>query len=103
MKKILISVLICAVLIFGGATALAEGTDTPTSGIQYGDRTRTIEGLFDTYNPTGKLIFLDLQAEHQTFHEERRAARTEVQQDFADQLSTISGKLLTVLLPQQKA
>lgn len=93
MKKIVISILICTLLVFGGATALAEGADTPTSGIQYEVKTRTIEDLFDTYNPTEKLTFLNLQEQHQTFHEERRSARTEVQQNFAEQLSTISGNV----------
>lgn len=93
MKKILISVLICAALILAGATALAEGNDELTSDMHDGSRTQTIENLFDTYNPTGKQTFLDLKAEHQAFHEGRTETRTEVIQYYAGQLTIIAGQV----------
>lgn len=93
MKKITISVLICIVLVLGGTTALAEEPNDITTEVQNDSRSKTIEGLFDTYNPTEKETFLNLQEAHQTFHEGRLEIRTEVIQYYAAQISVISGQI----------
>lgn len=92
MKKILIPILICALLIFGGATVLAEGTEN-TNDLLVNNRTHTLADLFDKYNPAEKQIYLDLKSDHQTFHESRQTTRTETIQCYAGQMSVITGQV----------
>lgn len=93
MKKILILILTCTILIFGGATALAEGTEHVTEDMQTNNRTHTLEDLFDKYNPAEKQTYLNLKSDHQTFHENRQTARTETIQYYAGQMSAITGQV----------
>lgn len=87
MKKIISITLVLLVLVSAGTAAFAQ-EDT-----QEIDSPRTIETLFDKYNPTAKQEFLTLQEEHREFHEERSVIRLEIIQNYSGQVSSITGQV----------
>lgn len=102
MKKILIPILICVILILGGSTALAEGGENMTDDSQVINGVQSLEDLFDKYNLMEKQAYLILKSNHQSFHDGRKNTKTETIQYYADQMSAITGQVSDGTLSTQE-
>jgi|GEM_PF-5549608 len=94
MKKIVSLTLLLIMLIVGTTTATAQESDgEQLANISDGRVSRTIEDLFDEYNPSEKQTYLDIKSEHAEFHENRKGIRLEAVQNYAAKMSEISGQV----------